>query len=146
MDDARSCRPNVRVGKFLFVLLLFDFHVRNAGLGHDEGTRQVGLNVCLPLFQHRRIRHGLPVGPVGVGDSSIVDEEVDPVVEKFGRLLDGRADFVDASQIAFRPSNPVRVLFQMHLGCVSDPFFVDVENEDLVTARCKVTGYRSSDA
>jgi hypothetical protein len=32
------------------------------------------------------------------------------------------------------------VFFQMLLGGVSNPLFVDVENEDLVTLRCEVTG------
>lgn len=146
VDNARARGPDSRPRQFTLVLLPVDLHVGNAGLRHDKGPREVGLDVRMPLVEHGLVRHSFPVRPVRVCDAGVVDQEVDAVVQKFGRPPDRAADRIDVTEVADRPADLRRVFFEMLLGRVPDAVLVDVEDEDLVPATCKVSCNGSSNS
>lgn len=144
VNDTRPSGADLRARQFLHILAPVNLHVGETRLRHDKRARQVRLDVRHPLLQHRLVLHGLAVGPVRVGDAAVVDEEVDPVVQKLGRLPDRLPYLVGGSQVAHCPADVLGVLVQVDFGGVLERVLVDVENEDLVSFGCKVSCYGSA--
>ena len=91
-------------GSLAFLLadipILGGLHVWQNSLTEMEGSCQVGFDVSLPLGAGVEVVHGFAVLPEGAADSSVVDQDVDPVVKEVGGFLGCFTDVVDASEIA----------------------------------------------
>lgn len=109
-------------------------HERYARLAHCEGAGEVGIDVRLPLIECVWIFHRLAIFPLRAGNTSIVDEDVNAVVEELRRLFDLGADVFDVSQVADCKVDLllIIVLLEVYLCCVLQLFLIYVEYEDRV--------------
>jgi hypothetical protein len=103
-------------------------HVRQHCLAEMEGCGQVRLNVRLPLLAGVGVVHGGSILPVGTGDATIVDQDIDAVGEEGRCFLGGTANFWDAAEVADGVTEVAvfEEMVEMDFGGVPQFFFVEV--------------------